>query len=271
MLSELHSGIQSLLREHGRLNTSEIDIRFNAPTPEQIQRLTRPTINFFLFDLCENTDLRQNNFQSTRENGRSQRRLAPRRIDLYYMVSVLTTQVKDEHLLLWHVLATLMKYHELPADLLSDEFHESGIPVITRAAQPEDLSRVRELWNGLGAEPHPSIVYVITAPMDLDIVIEAPLVLTRTTRYSLRHASDESEPMHHIGGVVRRRDGSPLAGATISIDGGASDGYVTDNTGQFVFAHVPTGPLSLHVNSPQGEAKTVTIEIPSGSYDVVID
>src|SRR5437763_5719148 len=121
MLLELHTTLQHLLYKRGHISPHEIDITFEAPTRERIDKLTRPTINLFLFDLQENTELRQSNYEVTRNNGRAERRLVPRRFDLRYMVSALTTSVEDEHQLLWRVLVTLVQHPQLPAELLSDE------------------------------------------------------------------------------------------------------------------------------------------------------
>ena len=78
MLVTLHEIIKQLLHERGNITPSEVDISFDAPTKEWIDRLMRPTISLFLFDVRENSDLRQTSFQSTRLNGRAQRRLPPR-------------------------------------------------------------------------------------------------------------------------------------------------------------------------------------------------
>src|SRR5947208_13954480 len=104
MLLAIHNTLQRLIYERGRINPNEVGIQFEAPTRERIDKLTRPTVNLFLFDLQENTELRQSNYEVTRNNGRAERRLVPRRFDLRYMVSALTTSVEDEHQLLWRVL-----------------------------------------------------------------------------------------------------------------------------------------------------------------------
>lgn len=70
MLLELHNTIQRLLYERGNISPHEVDITFEAPTRERIDKLIRPTINLFLFDLQENTELRQSDFERTRNNGR---------------------------------------------------------------------------------------------------------------------------------------------------------------------------------------------------------
>ncbi len=67
MLLELHNTIQRLIYERGNISPREVDITFEAPTRERIDKLMRPTINLFLFDLQENTDLRQSDFETNAE------------------------------------------------------------------------------------------------------------------------------------------------------------------------------------------------------------
>ena len=93
-----------------------------------MDRLVRPTVSLFLFDLVENTEMRQSNFPVTRASDHAERRMPPRRVDLRYMVSALTTEIEDEHRLLWRVLATLLKYPQVPDELLPEELRGGEIP-----------------------------------------------------------------------------------------------------------------------------------------------
>lgn len=270
MLADIHDALQRLLYEHGRISPFEVDVRFEAPTKEWVERLTRPTLNLFLFELQENTDLRQTSFQTTRGNGRAERRLPPRRVDLRYMVTAITTEIDDEHRLLWRALVTLLRHQQLPVDLLPEALRGIEPPLTTRVAQPDDGPRLLDIWGALSAEPRPALGYVVTAPLDLDIAIEAPLVLTRTARY-LRAGADHAPEVHtHIGGTVRGKEGAPLAGVTVALEGSAADGSVTNGDGWFVLPGVPTGKVALRVARPDGPPKTVTIEVPAESYEIVL-
>jgi hypothetical protein len=117
MLADINQSIKNLLFDLGPL-PGEVDMRFEMPTREWIDTLTRPTINMYLFNLRENTELRQGRMQAVTSNGGGLQRMPPRRFDLHYMVSVLTTEVEDEHLLLWGTLKTLLKYTPLPPEVL---------------------------------------------------------------------------------------------------------------------------------------------------------
>jgi Pvc16 N-terminal domain/Carboxypeptidase regulatory-like domain len=264
--------IQRLIWEYGRISPDEVDISFDAPTRERIDRLVRPTVSLFLFDLVENTEMRQSNFPVTRASDHAERRMPPRQVDLRYMVSALTSEIEDEHRLLWRVLATLLRYSQLPDDLLPEEMRGGEIPLATKTNQMDEGRRLFDVWSGLGVSPHPAIYYVVTAPLDLDVVVRSPLVLTRTVRYRrLTGESAESESTTDIGGVVRGKSGEPVVGASLLVENSAREPVLTNAVGQYLLPAVAQGALRLRITLPRGKARTVTLNVPAASYDISLD
>ena len=271
MLSTIHNAVEQLLHQQGQIEIDEVDIRFEAPTKDWIASLTRPTINLFLFDVQENTEKRETNVQTVRSNGKAERRMPPRRFDLRYMVSALTTEIEDEHQLLWRVLTTLMRYQQLPQEVLPESLRSLEPPLTARIANKEEGSNFLDIWSALGTPPHPALGYIVTVPLDLDIAIQAPIVLTRTTRYR-RTTRDEvtMETAIHIGGIVRSKEGQPLNGLNVKLDSSANNGSTTDDSGRYVL-RVPGGPVSLSVLQHGKIQKRVKLKVPSDSYDIVLD
>ncbi len=270
MLPEIHNALQRLIHDQGRISPLEVDVRFEMPTKEWLGRLTRPTVVFFLFDLAENIELRRNDFQQTRGNGRAERRLPPRRIDLHYLVSAVTTESADEHRLLWRILEALLRHQQLPDDVLPDTLRALDPPLTTRIAPPDAGPRTLDLWNALGAEPRPALSYIVTAPLDLDLAIVAPLVLTRTARYLRAGESSPHDVGTQIGGVVRGADGTPRAGVLVALADSAADGNPSDGDGSFRLTGVPNGAVGLRVTPPDGPSRTMTIAVPGTSYDIIL-
>ncbi len=263
MLLELHRSLQNLLYVRGQISPREVDIRFEAPTRERIEKLIRPTINLFLFDVQENKELRRSDFETTKQNGRAERRALPRRFDLRYMVSALTTSSEDEYLLLWRVLTTLLRHPQLPEEVLSEELRQLEPTLVTQVSQNDEGKRISDLWSALGGPPHPALYYVVTVPVAMNLSIEAPLVLTRTTRYS--HADDKKvapEVGVQIGGVVRTRTGEPLANVKVALEGSAALESLTNTEGRFTLRDVRPGTLRLRVTQADGSQKTITVEVP---------
>jgi hypothetical protein len=250
----------------------EVDIRFEAPTRELIDRLVRPTINLFLFDVHENTTLRQTNFPSARADGHAERRMPPRRVDLRYLVSALSTEIADEHELLWRAMVTLMKYPELPRELLPNSLRSLEPPVVARVWPGEETTSHTELWSALGAPPRPAIVYALTAPVELDVVISSPLVLTRTARYR-RFTGDEApaEERMSIGGVIRDATGEPLPGARVLLDGSTWEGTITDARGEFTLPSAAPGSVTVRIIAPDGASQLARLSVPSDTYEVRLE
>jgi len=270
MLNDSHLALGQLLYRRG-LIPDEVDIRYEAPTKEWAESLTRPTISFFLFDVQENKEKRETNLQTFRSNGRAERRMPPRRIDLMYCVSVFATEVADEHELLWRVLATLMKYEQFPNDVLTDSLLQVDPPLRARMAENEISNRLAELWSALGMPPHAALCYILTAPMDLDFSINAPLVLTRTARYKSPTGDATYETALQIGGVVRGKSGNPLDGFLVRRRGSVHEGSITNLEGQFRLGAVRQGRLLLDVLKEGKLRKQVEIEVPAESYEIVLD
>jgi uncharacterized protein DUF4255/carboxypeptidase family protein len=272
MLTDIHVALQRLIWEYGRISPDEVDISFETPTRERMDRLVRPTVSLFLFDLVENTELRQSNFPSARVGDHAERRMPPRRMDLRYMVSALTTEIEDEHRLLWRVLATLMRYPQVPGELLPEDLRAGEIPLTTKTNQTDDGRRLMDVWSGLGVTPHPAIYYVVTAPLDLDLVVRSPLVLTRTLRYRrLADGSPTDDATTDIGGTVRDANGEPIVGARIEIEGSAREPVTTGAAGEYRLASVAEGKLRLRVTPPGGRSRAVMLTTPAVSYDIRLE
>jgi uncharacterized protein DUF4255/carboxypeptidase family protein len=267
MLPALHRSLQRLIYERGNLDQREIEITFEAPTRERIDRLTRPTLCLFLYDIQENLDLRQSTVETTRANGRAMHRLAARRFDLHYMVSALTTNVDDEHSLLWRALVTLVRHPQIPPDLLAEELHQLDPLPVGRIYREHDVQKQFSVWSAFDVPPHPAFCYVISVPVELDFIGEVPLVLKRTTRYSGIQTKHKLQEAHHqIGGVVRDQQGTPLVGMHVTRAGSMQDD-LTNAAGQFVLRDVPAGTLQLHISRDNEVQQTFIIEIPEEQSD----
>lgn len=271
MLPDLHESIRRMLYERGRISPAEVDIRFDAPRKEWIDRLMRPTINLHLFDIFENLQRRSTQMQARIVNGHAERHMAPRQMDLRYMVSAITSEIEDEHLLLWRTLSTLMKYQEIPDDYLPSELQRQSPRVVSHIGQPDDDVHMGQVWTGLNVEARPALCYVVTVPLDLEWSLSAPLVLTRSTRYIREPDGVAAGSFTAIGGTVRDAAGEPVAGVLVHVRGSAADPTRTGDDGRFRLRRLPFGAVTLDVTAPDGNAQAVTIEVPSDSYDVVLE
>jgi hypothetical protein len=272
VLTEFHSSLRTLVYDRGNIPVGDVDVAFEAPLKGWVGARTRPTLSFFLFDIRENTDLRQTSPETLRANGRGIHRVPPRRFDLRYLISALTTVVEDEHLLIWRALSTLMKHPTIPAELLPESIRAFNLPVTGRIAGADDAPRPLDVWSALENPPRPSLVYIVTVPLDLDLATSAPLVLTRTERFASLATPDATpDTRTQIGGRVRNRKGILLSGVHVSVDGRAGPRGVTDASGAFALAGLEPGSLTLKLENASGVTTLVPVQVPSDSYDLVAD
>jgi hypothetical protein len=273
LLADLEGALRRVLHDLGQIPAQHVDVRFDPPTTAFVAALTSPTISFFLFDIRENTNLRHTNLHTTRANGGASHRFPPRRFDLRFMVSVLTTAVEDEHLLLWRTLAALMRYADFPNEILPEGLRGLDPPLSAQVGRLESERGFLDIWQALEAPPRPALLYVVTAPLDLDIAIESPLVLSRTAQFGpVGPPAEPALPRHadritRIGGVVRSASGNPLVGATVRVEGSARRAVKTDTEGRFALSGVPEGKVTLRVNYAGAAPTLAEVEVPSTGVD----
>jgi hypothetical protein len=144
--------------------------------------------------------------------------------------------------------------------------------VVAKVEKPGDSPRPLDIWSALDSWPRPALLYVVTVPVDLDISTHAPLVFTRTARYTPIPASSGGPDVRtRIGGVVADRKGQPVAGARVSVAGRAHPGVITDAVGAFTLSDVPAaGTLTLQIDRDDAKPTLVKITVPSMSHTLVI-
>jgi Pvc16 N-terminal domain len=192
MLTELHEVVKDLIYREGKIDRAEVEVAFEVPTRDFVERLVRPTLDVFLVELQENTELRQPQFRpAPAPDGKARFEALPRRVDLRYVVTALTTNAEDGFRLIWRVLGVLMRTPELPTDDLPRALTHD-LPILARVARPDDSAKLLDVWSAVGGDPRPAFGYVLTAPMDLGLSLEAPLVLRGTLGFhGLTRLTDE--------------------------------------------------------------------------------
>jgi hypothetical protein len=188
MIQDLDEALEQLLLEKGGLDAARVDIRFDAPTRERLAAVNTPTVNLYLYDLRENPELREMNWDVERDgNQRVRIKRRPLRIDLSYAVTCWTAAVEDQHRLLWRVLETLFQNSPLPEELHHGALSHLLQPVQLKVAQSDGvLKNLSDLWGSLQVEYPPSIQLVATLELDLNQVVITPLVLTRELKLEPR-------------------------------------------------------------------------------------
>ena len=271
MISELDETIRQLLTKKGALDPTEVNIAFETPNREWSASISKPTVNIYLYDIRENRQLRTQEWVVTKDgNGNATKKKKPSRIDLSYLITVWTSDIVDQHRLLWHVLATLFRYPELPEEVMSAALLDQGYPIRASAAQPDGyFSNPADFWSALDNEIRPSINYVVTVPLDTAVEVTAPIVRTRILEF--KPPDTDAERMVQVIGVVHEA-GKPTQGIpdTMVVAKEAGMTAVTDEEGQYSFPKLTTGEYTFQVLVSGKKVREVSVAIPGENYDLEV-
>ena len=287
MIGDLNETLKQLLVEGVPLDLSEIDVAFDMPDSEWSSSLSRPTINVYLYHVSENHDLRQTDWQVSRPVvsaepvKRGQHRMAvkrrlPFRMDHFFVVTAWANEIEDEHRLLWRMMVALMRYHNgnIPPEKLQGELFGQEWPIPIKVAQTDNpIKNPTDFWSSMEVSIKPSLTVLVTLPLDPEIVITAPLVITRRALvYPDMYAREKAElPGLEFGGWVwssDEDDARPVPGVEVLIvEKGITN--ITDEEGRFRFDYVPYGQYTLRATADGRQAER-RIELPGEDYDLAL-
>lgn len=282
MIADLDETLRQLLVAELPIKNGEIDIQFDQPKREWSARLTKPTINLFLYDVRENTTLRQHQWEAVK-NGRgapASRKRTPFRVDCCYMLTIWAAEPEDEHRLLTRVMLTLFRYPILTKDRLVGSMQNQPFDVAAQLAVPDRLTNPAEVWSALDNEIRPTIPYLVTIALDPWTEVTGPIVRTFTLRTGqsrtlplqpVLDADGVAAEVSYIAGIVHAKNGDPQVNIEVAVKG---TGFLTttDNEGRYILGGLPSGAYTLVAWPASGKPrqKQVTIPAASGDYDIEI-
>jgi hypothetical protein len=285
MIADLDETLRELLKAELPVKNNEVEISFDQPRREWSARLSRPTINLFLYDVRENPMLRQHQWETvpSASNGvnLAHMKRTPFRVDCTYVLTTWASEPDDEHRLLARAMLALFRYPILPEKYLQGNMKHQPFDLQTFLAQRDRLTDPAELWSSLDNEIRPSVSYVVTLALDPWTEITAPLVRTFTMRsgqaaelpvFQRLPAGQPPNVMLLLGGTVWRKQagGEALAGIEVAVKG---TGYFTktDPQGRFVLGYLPPGEYTLVAWIGDGKPLEKKIALPAkdGDYDLI--
>ncbi len=271
MITDLDETLKQLLIKKGEINPAEVDIRFETPKREWSASVLKPTVNFYLYDVRENHELRGTEwFANINDKGLALRRKNPSRMNLAFLITVWTNNIDDEHRLLWNVLRTLFRYPVIPDEILSGQLADQIYPIETKTAQPDGLfNNPADFWTALDNEIKPSINYVVTLPLDLDIVTTSPVTTSASVSTDQINPTDfDAVP---VSGKIYE-SGKPdkiLARARI-VAREARLTTETDALGRYSFKSLRPGTYTVQVLTSGKRIKETSLTVPNSNYDLKV-
>jgi hypothetical protein len=218
MLHLLDESLEAFLRATVPLPKREVDVSFAAPDRDWAARVSRPTVNLYLWDVRRNLDERDAGMETViGDDGRPLRRPPLPRVDCRYLVTAWTSEVQDEHSLLGHTLAALLLHNTIEERYLAPLIAKVQPPPTIEVAASDGRDN-SDFWSALGGQLKPGLDVVVTATVDAaNLVAVGPPVDRYTIR--TRRAGDSSVSERSFvggragGGVVSTARGSGRVGA----------------------------------------------------------
>lgn len=167
MLQDLHRGLTALLRaELPEDIRGQIGISFATPGDDfPPASVALPALNLFLYDIVNNTDLRQSGGGwEPQAPGEFYRTPDPFRIACHYIVTAwardgVPEPEDDEFRLLGEAMRVLLRYRILPPVAVVGEFARRNYLIHVRALEGGRLGSPGEFWQALGGKPRPFFNY----------------------------------------------------------------------------------------------------------------
>ena len=219
MIRDLDDAIRKLILERCGFSSTEVEISFKPPTADWQAGLTRPTINCYLYDIVENLELRETppEYEPKYLERLVIRRGRPLRVDVTYFITAWTTEVEDEHEILWRILDALVNANPLPEELLQGRLSEQPFPLVTKAAhRTEELPNLTDVWTVMNTEYRPTINYTVTLALQRTLEESIPMVFAKRLGFSAIPETRRDADLTQIAGVVYdERSRRPIPGAEV--------------------------------------------------------
>jgi hypothetical protein len=176
VFDDVNRTIEALLRAELPADVAgQVGISF--ATPDETfppQGLQLPALNLFLYEVRENTQLRDLEAAfERRADGQVTRVAPPVRVDCHYLVSAVAKKQLgseiEEHHILGATLRALLRHKVLPASVLRGELAGKSPPMRAVAIAPGTHASGLELWQALKGKPRACLHYTLTIPVDTSL------------------------------------------------------------------------------------------------------
>jgi hypothetical protein len=285
VIADIDEVLRKLLVREIDIKGNEVDIAFDQPKREWSSRLSKPTINLFLFDIRQNLRLRgaEQSHAQTREDGMVEVHRNPARLDLRYLMTAWVKEAEDEHLLLSSAIMGLLRNPFLPDDLLPERLKDQPMPMPVEVATfpPEagPIDKFSEIWGVLDNELRPGIVITVTLSMNPYSPMVFPPVKVRETRFAqapgeVKPPTDkivenpQSKTYWSVGGKIKSDKFDPSTLSLVLVE--KSLPVQVGEDGQYALQKVLEGEYHLDVLFNKKVLKRQKIQVPGADYDILV-
>jgi hypothetical protein len=279
MFHTLDTTLKSLLDDTSTPNlVRSAEVAFDRPS--EAYNPDKTTINLFLYDVRENTELRSNEPVIERHNGFVTMHRPPVRVNCSYLVTAwiesgVTGEVAilKQHELLGEVLRVFSRWPSIPLPtpdekgkaLLQGELKNTLYPISLVAAQTDLMRNSAEFWSALGGKLRPS--FTLTATLAMDQAAEpvtAPAVSIK--KVVLKEVPNGApETVFQVGGIVRDATTHNAIEKVELMIVESGKQAMSNPDGQFSFAGLSAGTYSIRAVKQGYLTKTKSMQVPGAS------
>ncbi len=244
MLHLLDESLENMLRATMPIAKSEVDVAFDAPDNEWAGRITKPTLNLFLWDIRRSTDEAEGGRERVTQGGREAWRARPPRMAFSYLVTAWTSESRDEHRLLGSALVALLAHTTVEEEHQVDALRLAGAAPTLKVARPQ-AKDFAEFWSAIDGQLKPGLDLTVTASVDPGVFQAAgPPTTEFDVKIVDRTVPGRVSQRKRMGGHID----DPLAvGAEVTSPHGKA--YV-DANGNFLIPAEPGDTLTIHLADP---------------------
>lgn len=168
-------GLERFVRAEVPLPEDVGDVSFDVPNSGWSARLSRLTVNLFLYDVARSSHLNRAPVRRVDENGRAERRAPQPMVELSYLASVWAGDPRDEHQLLGELISRIAGLDVLPPEYLPRPLSSS----VHLSFDDNDRHRTRDIWSGADATLKAGFILHATVAADtFGWAPEPPVVTT---------------------------------------------------------------------------------------------
>jgi hypothetical protein len=240
VLDLLDETLEAFLRATVPLDARDVDVSFEGPDTDWSAKLTRPTVNLFLWDIRRSSERAKAGMETLERDGALVRRLALPRIELRYLVTAWTTEHRDERALLSGLMRTILAHSHVPNDFIAEPLLDLPAPALLMTRGEDEVSKA------LQGQMKPGLNLVVHAAVEIDAYTPAgPPVEAFDLRLTDRNTGATDVVPRRVAGQINDPD---AVGAVVV----SRHGKTTVNAaGRFLIAASPGDEITIDTVPPR--------------------
>lgn len=243
MLELIDESLESFFRASVPLSAAHIDVAFDAPDREWSAKLTRPTVNIFLWDIRRSAIRSRSGIRTVERDGRAVHQPAPPVLELRYVVTAWTSDLGDERALLAGMIRSLLAFGAVPRDYMAPGLRDVEPPILTMARSGEDHM---DVFKALEGQLKPGLNMVLTTEFQTGVLLPAgPPVEGIET--SIGRMSGARDNRRRIAGEITDALGRHAVGVVAR---SSIDSALVNASGQFLLRAEPGDEITVETDPP---------------------